>query len=333
MTKPHSDDADPKSDKPEGDSAAVGVRADAASERDTAEAQTTGLGEGDPSEPNDTENTAGAEDSGEAGTAVSEDADVEHEAQGVEPVKGKRRIGRRARAVTGARRGDADQPDEESAESEAKKPSDAADSSGEDNGDDKRASSSDDEAATSDDAQDDAEAEDEADEAEPAKPRRRISWSRALAYGVLPGVALLLAAAAGYLKWQDSSARASQVAGIEAVAAAKDSTIALLSYKSDTVEKDLDAAKSRLTGAFKESYSQLIKDVVIPGAKREHISTTATVPASASVSATPNHAVTLLFVNQSAVVGQSPPTDTTSSVRVTVDKVDGRWLISGFDPV
>jgi Mce-associated membrane protein len=32
-------------------------------------------------------------------------------------------------------------------------------------------------------------------------------------------------------------------------------------------------------------------------------------------------------------VGQSPPTSTASSVRVTLDKVDGRWLISQFDPV
>ena len=44
-------------------------------------------------------------------------------------------------------------------------------------------------------------------------------------------------------------------------------------------------------------------------------------------------AVTLLFVNQTATVDKSPPTDTTSSVRVTLDKVGGRWLISGFDPV
>jgi Mce-associated membrane protein len=180
---------------------------------------------------------------------------------------------------------------------------------------------------------DDADAEDEAQQGKPAKAKLRISWPRVLAYGVLPGLALLLAAAGGFLKWQDSSARAAQLARIESVAAAKDSTIALLSYKSDTVEKDLEAAKSRLTGTFKDSYSQLINDVVIPGAKRGHISTTASVPAAASVSATANHAVTLLFVNQTAVVDKDPPTDSVSSVRVTLDKVGGRWLISGFDPV
>jgi Mce-associated membrane protein len=251
MTKPHSGGADEESDQPEGESAAVRVQTDAASEQDTAAVQTTEPVEGEANEPEDAENTVGAEDTDQAEAAISDEAD----------------------------------------------------------------------------------AEDEAQEGKPAKAKLRISWPAVLAYGLLPGLALVLAAVGGFLKWQDSSARAAQLARIESVAAAKDSTIALLSYKSDTVEKDLEAAKNRMTGAFKESYSQLINDVVIPGAKKGHISTTATVPAAASVSATPNHAVTLLFVNQTAVVDKDPPADSVSSVRVTLDKIDGRWLISGFDPV
>jgi Mce-associated membrane protein len=166
-----------------------------------------------------------------------------------------------------------------------------------------------------------------------AKTKRRISWSQLLAYWILPGLALLLAVAAGFLKWQDSSVRDSEVARIESVAAAKDATITLLSYKPDSVEKDLGAAGERLTGTFKEAYTQLTHDVVIPGAKQKHISAVATVPAAASVSATPNHAVALVFVNQTAAVGTDAPTETASSVRVTLDKIDGRWLMSGFDPV
>jgi Mce-associated membrane protein len=344
MTKPHSGGADEKSDQPEGESAAVRVRTDAASEQDTVEAETAEPVEGEANQPNDTENTVGAEDAGEADAAIIDDAEeVEQERQGVEPDKAKRRIGwPRARGVNGGPRGEglrsrlrrATKPDagaadgqseeqaEKSVEGEAKEASDAsAPTLAKDSGDADAAIS------------DDAEAGEEAEEGAPAKAKLRVSWSRVLVYGVLPGLALLLAAAAGFLKWQDSSARASQIARIESVAVAKDSTIALLSYKSDTVDKDLDAAKSRLTGTFKESYLQLVNDVVIPGAKRDHISTTATVPAAASVSATPSHAVTLLFVNQTAVVDKSPPTDTTSSVRVTLDKIAGRWLISGFDPV
>jgi Mce-associated membrane protein len=51
------------------------------------------------------------------------------------------------------------------------------------------------------------------------------------------------------------------------------------------------------------------------------------------VSAKPDHAVVLVFVNQTVVVGQDAPSDTASSVRVTLDKINGRWLISKFDPV
>ncbi len=51
------------------------------------------------------------------------------------------------------------------------------------------------------------------------------------------------------------------------------------------------------------------------------------------MSATESEAVVLVFVNQTVIVGQDAPTDTASSVRVTLEKVGDRWLISKFDPV
>lgn len=160
-----------------------------------------------------------------------------------------------------------------------------------------------------------------------------INGRRALVFGILPFLALLLASTAAFLKCQDSLTRASAVAGIESVSAAKESSIAILSYQAATVEKDLGAGSDRLTGAFKDSYMQLIHDVVIPGAKKQHISAVATVAAAGSVSAIPHHAIALLFVNQTVTVGSDAPTETASAVRVTLDKIGGRWLISGFDPV
>jgi Mce-associated membrane protein len=191
-----------------------------------------------------------------------------------------------------------------------------------------------DEADAVDKADEPTETADEASEsAEPEKPKRRIQWARVFAFGVLPAVALLLALGAGYLKWMDNSVRNSETAGIESTQAAKDSTIALLSYKPDTVEQQLSAARDLLTGDFRDSYTSLTNDVVIPGAKQKQIAAVATVPAVASVSAKPDHAVVLVFVNQAVIVGQDAPTDTASSVRVTLDKVGDRWLISKFDPV
>ena len=176
-------------------------------------------------------------------------------------------------------------------------------------------------------------ADETSESAGPAKPERRIQWARVFAFGVLPAVALLLALAAGYLKWMDNSVRNSEVARDDSVQAAKDSTTALLSYKPDTVEQQLSAARDLLTGDFRDSYTSLTNDVVIPGAKQKHIAAVATVPAAASVSANPNHAVVLVFVDQTVIVGQDAPTDTASSVRVTLDKVGDRWLIAKFDPV
>jgi Mce-associated membrane protein len=180
----------------------------------------------------------------------------------------------------------------------------------------------------------DAENADESTEAaEPEKPKRKIQWGRVFAFGVLPAIALLLALGAGYLKWMDNSVRSDESARDESIRVAKDSTVALLSYKPETVDKQLGAARDLLTGDFRDSYTSLTNDVVIPGAKQKQISAVATVPAAASVSADPRHAVVLVFVNQTVVVGQDAPTDTASSVRVTMDKVGDRWLISKFDPV
>lgn len=163
--------------------------------------------------------------------------------------------------------------------------------------------------------------------------RRGINWSRLLAFGILPAVVLMLSVGASFLKWKDSSMRDADTARIESAQAARDSTIAMLSYRPDTVEQQLGAARNRLTGSFSDSYDALVHDVVIPGAKQRQISAVATVPAVATVSASANHAVILVFVNQTVIVGNSAPTNTASTVRVTMDKVGNRWLISAFDPV
>ena len=176
---------------------------------------------------------------------------------------------------------------------------------------------------------------DEASDDEPDTPRerRRIDWSRVLAYGVLPGFALLLALASGYFTWVNGSADDLAAARAESVRAASEDTVALLSYKADSVDRDLGAARERLTGDFKDAYTTLIREVVIPGAKEKHISVVAKVNAAAPVSVTANHAVVLLFVNQTVTIGEGAPTDTQPVVRVALDKVNGRWLVSHFDPV
>jgi Mce-associated membrane protein len=165
------------------------------------------------------------------------------------------------------------------------------------------------------------------------EPASRVGWRRVLVYGVLPAGALLLAMAAGYFKWQYSSVEESRTAAAESLQAAKDSTVVLLSYQPASVESELTAARDRTTGTFRDAYTHLTNDVVIPGAKQKLIATTATIPAAVSVSADANHAVALVFVSQTMTIGAGKPSESMSSVRVSLDKVGDRWLISGFDPV
>lgn len=161
--------------------------------------------------------------------------------------------------------------------------------------------------------------------------RRR--WLQVVTYGILPGMALLLTAGIGYMRWCQSSPNHSATATAESVQSATESVIAMLSYDPESVEQDLNGATSRLTGDFKNSYAALIHDVVIPGAKQQRVASAASVPAAASVSATPSHAVVLVFVNQTITFDGTQPTDTASSVKVTMEKGDDRWLISGFEPI
>jgi Mce-associated membrane protein len=166
-----------------------------------------------------------------------------------------------------------------------------------------------------------------------ARTRTRTWWKPVIAYGILPATVFVLTLGAAYGKWQATTLTDAQHAASQSVQAATESTIALLSYSPDTVEEQLTAARDRLTGNFLDAYTSLTRDVVIPAAQQKHVSAVATVPAAASLSATENHAAVMVFVDQTVTVGADTPTETASSVRVTLDKVHDRWLISAFDPV
>jgi len=119
-----------------------------------------------------------------------------------------------------------------------------------------------------------------------------------------------------------------------AVDAARDGTVALLSYKPDTLNQDFAAAKSHLTGDFLNYYDQFTREIVTPAAKEKKLTTTAQVVGAAASEMHPNSAVVLLFVNQATVSKDRPdPVMASSSVLVSLTKVDGKWLITKFQPV
>jgi Mce-associated membrane protein len=119
-----------------------------------------------------------------------------------------------------------------------------------------------------------------------------------------------------------------------AVNAARDGTVALLSYKPDTLNQDFAAAKSHLTGDFLNYYDQFTKQVVTPAAQTKAVATTAQVVGAAASELHPNSAVVLVFVNQVTTSKERPdPAMASSSVLVSLTKVHGDWLITKFDPV
>lgn len=144
--------------------------------------------------------------------------------------------------------------------------------------------------------------------------------------------AAILLVVSALLFWDATTRRSAEQAGAAALSVARDSIPAILSYQPGTAEQDLTAAaRDRLAGKFLEDYMQLIMTVVVPDATRKGVAASAKVPAAAVVSASTGHAVVLAYVDQTLTVGAAPPAQTKSSVRVTMDKVDGRWMISGFD--
>ncbi|MEB3031483.1 hypothetical protein [[Mycobacterium] nativiensis] len=154
-----------------------------------------------------------------------------------------------------------------------------------------------------------------------------------LVYGVLPGLILALAVAAGLLKWHDGSVRAEEQIRAETVSVATESTIAMLSFSSDTIEQDVADVQQLMTEGFRDRFAARARQHIVPDAKARKITAVAEVPGAASVWATAKHAVVLVFVDRTVSVGDSEPVEAASSYRVTLDNVDGRWLVADFEPV
>ncbi len=116
--------------------------------------------------------------------------------------------------------------------------------------------------------------------------------------------------------------------------AASEGSVALLSYKPDSLAADLTAAKSHLTGEFLTYYSKFADDIVAPAAKDKGITTKASVVRAGVSELHPERAKVLLFINQTTTGHDRPDTaQAASSVIVGMTKVHGTWLISSFDPV
>nr|WP_232006399.1 hypothetical protein [Mycobacterium sp. 852013-50091_SCH5140682] len=118
------------------------------------------------------------------------------------------------------------------------------------------------------------------------------------------------------------------------VEAASTGTVALLSYAPETLDKDLATARALMVGDFLTYYGKFTSDVVAPAVRDKGIRASAQVVRAAMMEIHPESAKVLIFLNQETVSKERPdPALTASSVVVSLTKLDGKWLISAFDPV
>jgi len=123
-----------------------------------------------------------------------------------------------------------------------------------------------------------------------------------------------------------------EAAAHQAVKAASDGAVALLSYSPDTLDRDFTNAKARLSDHYLSYYQGFAEKIVAPSAQRGHVTTTATVVKAAVSELQPNSAVVLVFLKQKTSSKDKPePVVTSSSLRVALTKVNGSWLIENLD--
>jgi Mce-associated membrane protein len=166
-----------------------------------------------------------------------------------------------------------------------------------------------------------------------------VNWSplgsrwRVIALAVLVVAAMALAGAVFFLQYrpdQQTDAAARQAA----TKAAEDGAVAVLTYSPDTLDHDIANAKSHLTGNFLNYYNKFTEAIMAAAAKQKGVTTSANVAESAVSELRPDSAVVLVFVNKMTLSKDQPaPVPTPATVRVTMTKVNGSWLISEFDPL
>jgi len=148
-------------------------------------------------------------------------------------------------------------------------------------------------------------------------------------------VAATIAVAAGLYFFQYRPAqRIGDAATHQAVQAASEGAVAVLSYSYTNLDSDFAKAKSHLTGEFLAYYRKFSQDFIAPAARKGHLTATAKVLRAAVSEVHPDSAVVLVFINQNTASKEKPePLTTASSVLVTLTKVNQSWLIAKLDPL
>lgn len=160
--------------------------------------------------------------------------------------------------------------------------------------------------------------------AEHGPGRAVIAWVLALLL-----VSLALLGAVAYRVHADNQVEAARD---QARSAAVENVVDILSYDYRHLDDDFARGRDALTGKFADDYTETTSEVIRPSAVQYHAVVKAEVAKSGVVSGTANRVVVLMFVNQTTTSTRldGPKVDL-NRVRLTMNKVDGQWLVSDVD--
>lgn len=147
----------------------------------------------------------------------------------------------------------------------------------------------------------------------------------------LAALAAVLVVGTGVLAWLVRADRAVEQAREDGLEAAQAAAVELLSYDHRRIEEDIEEAERLGTGEFLEQY-QAATEGLVEQAESGSVVVRTTVQAASVQSASAERVEVLLFVDQTTTRTDLPePRVEQNRVRLTLDDVDGRWLVSGLD--
>lgn len=175
---------------------------------------------------------------------------------------------------------------------------------------------------------------------EPAEATTRKRRLRRYLLPLLLAVALTTAAlSTGFAGWYFVSKFRPDLQTNDAVArhvvrVASEGTVALLSYSPETLGKDLDNAKSRVTENYLAYYQQFAEKVLGLTAMRGRVTTTASVIKAGVAELQPQSAVVLVFIKWKTSSNETPqPVVTSGKLKVALAKVKDSWLIDSLESI
>jgi Mce-associated membrane protein len=173
-------------------------------------------------------------------------------------------------------------------------------------------------------------------EPEPTAKANRPDGERRLVPGwLLVGVAvvtLLMAGAAAVVAATVPSDQSVDQASGAARAAAERAIVPILSYDAAHLDESKAAAEAFLTGSYRKEYAKLFDGVIAANAPSTGTVVEGDLVSSGVVRADDDRVQVFLLVNQTRTnKAEKEPVIYKNWVTVTMEKVDGDWLVSGLD--